>query len=78
MTRNYNKGYKLHAARSANIYITHMSFIKQLRHSPNIFRPEYWLKFPIDLEQELTEILRLMRHNLSMADIERYKMSLIT
>mgnify|MGYP003572635437 CR=1 FL=1 len=76
MTRNYNKGYKLHAARSANIYITHMTFIKQLRHSPDIFRPEYWLKFPIDLERELTEILRLMKHNLSMADIERFKMSL--
>ena len=75
-TRNLNKGYKQTVDRSADKSMTHMQFLKLLRTNPDLFYPDYWLKYTNDLEDEIVELLRLMKHNMSKTDIGTFIHSL--
>ena len=68
--RNLNKGYKQLIVRTADKSMTHMRFLKLLRSNPDIFYPDYWLKYTDNLEEEIVELLRLMIHNMNTCDIK--------
>ena len=76
--RNLNKGYKQTVNRTADKLMTHMRFLKLLRNNPDLFYPDYWLKYTNDLETELIELLRLMKHNMNTCDIGKLLHSLNT